>query len=107
MYCYIVLYIHNIGYTTYILIYVYMLLYISLYILILHLARFVISIRLEDFACCSSRVLDYFEGDMGGKLLIELQDKQRIETVLIEHQGSRPRSTAARRGFELFLLYQE
>ncbi|CAK8999880.1 Ribosomal RNA large subunit methyltransferase N (23S rRNA (adenine(2503)-C(2))-methyltransferase) (23S rRNA m2A2503 methyltransferase) [Durusdinium trenchii] len=46
------------------------------------------------FTHCSSKVLEFFPADQGGgKMLLELQDGQRIETVLIEHAGPKPRST--------------
>eukprot|EP00435_Cladocopium_sp_Y103_P047099 s1710_g13.t1 len=47
----------------------------------------------RSFTRCSSRVVDFFPGEQGGKMLVELQDGQRIETVLIEHAGPKPRST--------------
>lgn len=47
----------------------------------------------RSFTRCSSHVVDFFPGQQGGKMLVELQDGQRIETVLIEHAGPKPRST--------------
>eukprot|EP00931_Biecheleriopsis_adriatica_P115668 TRINITY_DN91437_c0_g1_i1.p1 TRINITY_DN91437_c0_g1~~TRINITY_DN91437_c0_g1_i1.p1 ORF type:complete len:473 (+),score=80.58 TRINITY_DN91437_c0_g1_i1:29-1420(+) len=49
----------------------------------------------RGFVTCSSKVQRWqSENERGsGKLIIELQDGQCIETVIIEHGGPRPRST--------------
>ena len=47
----------------------------------------------RDFTLSSSRVVEQVESEGGFKLVVELQDKQRVETVVIRHHHASAQKT--------------